>query len=225
MNIPEINTYFVHIPKTGGTSVEMFFYRNVCGFPHMQPKDIFQQFVHHYGGRTVAARYHYGQPTPERLHTGETQHLSAWQLKQWKDPAFCNANYTFAFVRNPWHRFISEVFWKQQHLGRRDHTFLGEIHVQYQEQAYHKMKILAPHNAQQWKFVYDENMNLLVDDVFKLEEIDKAEKVLSEKLNMKVKFGWENKTNKKDYSEYLTPDLKRKLYPLIEKDLEVFGYE
>ena len=217
MNIPEINTYFVHIPKTGGTSVEMFFYRNVCGFPHMQPKGIFEQFVQHYGGRTVAARYHYGQPTPERLHTGETQHLSAWQLKQWKDPAFCNANYTFAFVRNPWHRFVSETIWKQQHLGMRTHNLEAQIRMQSMESTY-QMKLNRPHNAPQYKFVYDQHFNLLVDDVFKLEEKDKAEKVISEKLNMKVEFGQHNKSKRKDYDDYLTPKIKKDLYILSSKN-------
>jgi hypothetical protein len=102
MYIPEINTYFVHVPKAGGTSVELFFLRNVCGYPDFQERNMFRQFITKYGGRINASRYHFGQPTPERLPTGETQHLSAWQLKAWNDKAFTGSKYTFAFVRNPY---------------------------------------------------------------------------------------------------------------------------
>jgi len=220
MYIPEINTYFIHIPKCGGTSVEMFFFRNVCGFPNMADNGkMFEQL-----GREIGAKYHFGQKTPEPLPTGETQHLSAWQLKEWNDPSFCNSNYTFAFVRNPWHRFVSETIWKQQHLGMRTHNLEAQIRMQSMESTY-QMKLNRPHNAPQYKFVYDQHFNLLVDDVFKLEEKDKAEKVISEKLNMKVEFGHHNKSKRKDYDDYLTPKIKKDLYPYIHKDLELFGYE
>ena len=42
---------------------------------------------------------------------------------------------------------------------------------------------------------------------------------------MKVEFGHHNKSKRKDYDDYLTPKIKKDLYPYIHKDLELFGYE
>lgn len=220
MYIPELNTYFIHIPKCGGTSVEMYFFNKVCGFPNLSPPHIFKQL-----GRENGSRYHFGNATPERLPTGETQHLSAWQLKQWDIKEFTHAAYTFAFVRNPWHRFVSETMWKQQNLGMTNHTFEAQVRLQAAQAHPSNLKITVPHNMPQWKFVFDENNVLLVDDVFKLEEMQSAEVIISEKLGRKVDFGHVNKTQRKDYSEYLTTDIKNALYPYIKKDLEIFNYD
>jgi len=226
MYIPEINTYFVHVPKAGGTSVELFFLRNVCGYPDFQERNMFRQFITKYGGRINASRYHFGQPTPEILPTGETQHLSAWQLKAWNDKAFTGSKYTFAFVRNPFHKFVSEVIWKRERLpGKVNMTFEQQIRAMEMEYQRNNMKIRTPHNAPQWKFVYDEKDNLIVDDVFRLEEMDKAQKVISEKLGIPINFGHENRTARKDYKEYLNANLVKQLKPLIQKDMEVFGYD
>lgn len=226
MYIPEINTYFVHIPKAGGTSVELFFLRNVCGYPDFKERGIFRQFITKYGGRINASRYHFGQPTPEVLPTGETQHLSAWQLKAWNDNSFMKSKYTFAFVRNPIHRFVSEVIWKRERLpGQANISFEQQIRNMQIEYERTTMKIRTPHNAPQYKFVCDEKDNFIVDDVFKLEEMGKAQKVISEKLGIDVNFGHENKTNRRDYNSYLNQTIVNNLKPLIKKDLEMFGYD
>ena len=217
MYIPKLNSYFIHIPKCGGTSVELFFFK-LHGYD-IQEKNIWPQLVR-YGN--IGPRFHFGNRISGVRY--ETQHVSAFHAQRVGLKEFTEANYTFAFVRNPWHRFVSETFWKQQTLNMKNHTFEEQIRMQRRESTRQIDRIL-PHNAPMWKFVLDNEDNLIVDDVFKMEEMDKAEKKLSEVFNMPIKFGHHNKTKRKDYSEYLTSEIKNALYPCIKKDLELFGYE
>ena len=217
MYIPKLNSYFIHIPKCGGTSVELFFFK-MHGYD-IKEKNIWPQLLR-YGN--IGPRFHFGHNVPGIKY--ETQHVTAYHSKRANIKEFMESKYKFAFVRNPWHRFVSETFWKQQVLNMKNHTFQNQIQMQ-KNNAGNSFDHIRPHNAPMWKFVYDKDMNLLVDDVFKMEEMDKAEKKLSEVFNMEIKFGHHNKTTRKDYSEYLTPEIKKNLYPYIQKDLELFGYE
>jgi hypothetical protein len=150
----------------------------------------------------------------------ETQHITAHDANERGVRQFLNADYTFAFVRNPWDRFVSEATWMQQ-KNNPEFTFEDSL-LNFRQYATDGFK---PHWSPQWKYLYDDDMNLLVDDVFKLEEIEKAEESLSERFGIQVKFGKHNTTERTHYNDYLTPELKEKLYPLIQKDLELFGYD
>ena len=214
MFLPKFNSYFIHIPKCGGTSIELFFFKQ-HGYD-LKPDNIYGQLGHKNG-----PQFHYGNRTPERLPTGETQHLSANLLKKWNNPEFVNSKYTFAFVRNPYDRFISEINWRKNIL--RNRGFDENKYLSLLEHCKHG-NIFNPHNMAMHHFVY-EGDNLLVDDVFKLEEIDKAEKKLSEVFNIDVKFGHYNKTGKGSYRDVISQDVLTRLKPLIQRDLELFGYE
>ena len=217
MYIPDLNSYFIHIPKCGGTSVELFFWE-------MHGIKLPDKKIH--PGPENAHRFQWGWRVPGLGY--ETQHISAYHAKIREIPEFLNADYKFAFVRNPWDRFISEILWKRETFGPK-HNEHSQIRRMIMDKGYSEggVHFRAPHDAPMWKFVYDDNMELLVDDVFKLEEIDKAEKKLSEVFNREIKFGHYNKAKLADkpYKEYYTDRIVERLYPLIQKDLEVFGYE
>jgi len=213
MYIPNYNTFFIHVTKCGGTSVELFFL-NDAGFNYSY-KDLTNGTK-----RSRISEFFIGRKLKPPLGY-ETQHITALDAKERGVRQFLNANYTFAFVRNPWDRFVSETFWMQQKTDLEEFTF-EEALASYKYQLEGKFK---PHCSPMWKSLYDDDMNLLVDDVFKLEEIEKAEESLSKRFGIPVKFGKHNTTERTHYNDYLTPELKEKLYPLIQKDLELFGYE
>lgn len=217
MYIEQFNSYFIHVPKAGGSSIEKFFF-NLAGLqPDMH--NVFGSL-----GRKEAAKWHFGNRVPGLRHS-ETQHMTVWDCKKFEVKEFLNADYTFSIVRNPWDRFISEVFWKRERLNMKNHTFQDQLVLQALCCDNNLNNNLRPHNTPQWKFIYDEWGHQGVDDVFKLEELDKAEKKLSEVFNTHVKFPHINTTKRNHYDEYLTEDLKKHLYPVIKDDLEIFGYE
>jgi hypothetical protein len=215
MYIPNLNSYFIHIPKCGGTSIELFFFK-------MHGLDLPDRDLgRHLNGKPDGKKFNWGWRVPGVRY--ETQHITAYHCKKYDVEDFKKSTYKFTFVRNPWERFVSEVFWKRQRMNMNI-SFEKQLQMHATE-VNESIDIAQPHNAPMWKYVYDENNNLLVDDIFKLEEMDKAEKILSEKFGRKISFGHVNKTDKKDYREYLSPEIRKQLYPLIKKDLEVFGYE
>ena len=217
MYIQQFNSYFIHVPKAGGSSIEKFFF-NLAGLqPDMH--NVFGSL-----GRQEAAKWHFGNHVPGLRHS-ETQHLTAWDCKRYNVTEFLNADYTFAVVRNPWHRFVSEVIWKRERLNMKKHTFKDQIALQGILCDNNLSNNNRPHNTPQWKFVFDENGRQAVDDIFKLEELHKAEKKLSEVFGIEVKFPHVNITKRNNYEEYLTEDIKRHLYPIIRADLEIFNYE
>jgi|GEM_PF-6495375 hypothetical protein len=215
MYIPKFNSYFIHIPKCGGSSIEQYFFNLDGLYPNME--NVFGSL-----GREVGSKYHFGNYVRGLQHS-ETQHLSVWDCRRYQVNDFLNSNYKFAFVRNPWHRFVSEVHWKRKHLRMTNHSFQDQIEMQKRFADNNLSNNLRPHNTPQWKFVFNEEGKLAVDDVFKLEEIDKAEKRLSEVFGVEVKFPHVNKTEKKNYE--IDQGIKNQLLPLIKTDLEVFGYE
>lgn len=212
MYIPKYNSFFIHVTKCGGTSVELFFL-NDAGLNYSYND------MTNGGTRSRLQEYFIAKKLKPQLGY-ETQHITALDAKNRGIRQFLNADYTFALVRNPWNRFVSETMWMQQKRNIQEFTF-DEALASY-EYEYKLEGKFNPHCAPMWKYLYDKDMNLLVDDVFKLEELDKAEKALSKRFGIPVKFGKHNTTER---TEELTEDVKEKLYPLIKKDLELFNYE
>jgi len=215
MYIPNLNSYFIHIPKCGGTSVELAFFK-------MHGIDLPDRNIgRHLNGNALGEKFNWGWRVPGLRY--ESQHITAYHCKKYNVADFNKSTYKFAFVRNPWERFISEVFWKRQRM-LLNVSFEKQIDLYFSE-INSDINIKHAHNAPMWKYVYDENGMLLVDDIFKLEEIDKAEKILSEKFGRNISFGHFNKTDRKEWQDYITPDIREKLLPALQRDLEVFGYE
>lgn len=213
MYIPNYNTFFIHVTKCGGTSVELFFL-NDAGFNYSY-KDLTNG-----AKRSRISEFFIGKKLKPPLGY-ETQHITASDAKQREVRQFLNSDYKFAIVRNPWDRFVSETMWLHQKTDLEEFTF-DQALASYEYQLEEKFN---PHCSPMWKYVYDADMNLLVDDVFKLEELDKAEQSLSKRFGIPVKFGKHNTTERTHYSDYITPEIEKRLYPLIKKDLELFGYE
>ena len=202
----DINVLFIHIPKTGGTVIE----ENILKIFNMR----FQNLPL-YGGKTnTLLDFPYNNKS--------LQHQFYTTIYQFRDKL--NVNFDnikiFSVVRNPYDRIISDLFhWK---LIKKDFTA---------EQVYNTIKNnylyrddLDNHNVPQYKFIVDENYELIKNiKIFNTETLNEANDKLNKYLGFNININ--QKGVNKDYSKYLNKDSISLINTFYKKDFELFNYK
>lgn len=201
---------FVHIPKTGGSSIEKYLDIRI------RTKNLYRHSGH------VKLQYN-GMWYP--LH-----HLPATHIKKIY-PALFKKYYKFSFVRNPYQRILSLYLWlndeKWQHLQNNvsDGNILS-ITKHFERWLDSFLKKNNYMKLTQTQFLYSKN-KLIVDDVYKFENINSELERLKVKLNDNFNSNEiHNATVKSfDRNKLLTDAVKEKIYNFYKEDFDNFGYE
>jgi len=223
------NIIFIHIPKTGGGSIE-------------KSLGIFGEDNN--GSLNPNLNILYGKKNNKLL-----QHLTISEIKGIKNKEYKTYK-KITFVRNPFDKLLSEYFWRIQRYGKNKidfKYFLMEEAIPrknkintYVKNFYKDEKIISSmdiHYMEQYKFLINNN-NLDVDSIGKFEdfEIDFKKlfnkKLLNYKIN-KSKVDYFYYLSKKFLPKFIKKRLYRKFYDndsrkLVEeeykKDLDLFNY-
>ena len=146
------NCIFVHIPKTAGRSVEMFFI-NKLNLDRDKNEDRAQLLIN-------------DNPDPAKG-TEKLSHLSALEYVQCGHIAQQEFSgcYKFSFVRNPWARLVSEYRYRNflSHKNFKDFV-MNKLPAPGRDDKYR-------HIMPQTEMLYDKAGNLLVDFVGKFERL------------------------------------------------------
>lgn len=195
---------FIHIPRTGGTSIEERIWPN-----QRDPETLWMGFID---------KYH------NKYQTGGLQHLLARQIKEEIDTNIFNSYWKFSVVRNPWDKIISQYFYTQK--KPRILSFLGVEEIKSLEEY---LELISKKKyvqwEEQWKFLYDDNKECLVDDVYRFEFFKEIAINIYQKLNLPLTILHLNKTNHKHYSEYYTSETKEMVAEMYATDILTFNYE
>lgn len=191
---------FIHIPKTGGTTIE--------NYMKTIDKPIF------YGG--------YG-----KLKNIIFQHLNYKNYIKFFGKEEYNKFIKFSIVRNPYDRLISEYYWSKLNIGFKSNKtfdyFLNQVEDIVTNRKYN-LTIHHNHFIPQYEFICDSNNNIVVDKLFKFEEFNEILKFLNEKkYNTKKEKNLNVSKNKEKI--ILNNNQKKKIYELYKKDFEIFKYE
>jgi hypothetical protein len=184
---------FVHINKTGGTSIEKAFgsKRDFSISDQIIPKDIIDQV-----GMQVWADY-----------------------------------YTFAMIRNPWDRFISEYFFRKTsplcppRVALTSKMSFKEFVLDRYEAMHNpstaKSELIRFQSQILW--LLDQRGNLMVDFIGCFDFLQESFDAI--KPNSRMKLPHENKTDHKYYSEYYDEESMNLVRKLHLEDIEAFNYK
>jgi hypothetical protein len=188
---------FIHIPKTGGTSIEQFI------------KDHDRNILLLLGVKNNRSLQH--------LLASEVKLIAPYLYKKY---------YKFSIVRNPYDRLLSEYYWNPTinlayKSGKSKKEFLNSITDIIKNNKYYD-NIYNDHFIPQYYFLYNNNNKLLVNQIFKYEDLDWVSKYLKKKLNINRDFPYLNKNNIE--KENWNDEEKEIIYNLYKNDFLYFGY-
>lgn len=211
MVIHDCKAVFIHIPKTGGVSLTHAIMSEILGYrTHGEigkmPNDLKFRFE-----VRNAQKHAFGKAfVPHHLSKG-----------QWDE------YYKFAVVRNPWDRLISEFHWRQTRPAHRPSTNLDEFITYCEKRMNSKSSrdIYWAHAQLQSDFVTGRKGKLLVDKLYRFENMPDTYIDLARKLNLPLRNEKHNTSDHKHYREYYNTKQRDRVAKLYRKDIEGFGYE
>lgn len=210
---------FVHIPRTGGSSIEVMF--------------------------ELRDRQKFWGISPEIVPDRSLQHLRWRELKPLLPRDFVNAAYTFAIVRNPWDRFASEFFWRKRWFERdlasnpesvagfhydKDHflsldAFVDVLHLPLETRLLEHGSFDG-HLETQMSFLTDEAGRVALDYVGRFEnyedDVRRIARRVGRDLDQVVRR--QSSARDKDYRIYYSSYARDAVAAFYGEDLEAFGY-
>lgn len=211
---------FVHITKTGGSAIEKA----------AATAGINWGACHYMKNQMMGCFTPDFTPSPKeaaQIPVTRFQSPSPWHtpLQYFVNHPFPNAS-TFAVVRNPYDRYISEYYcpWGGAHVppeNKDDPKVMNDY-----------MQRRIPNESQQhWLpqhyYIYDDNGKQIVDHVLKFENLDQefAELMAQYQLNVVLPPSHVNQSKKKLTVKDLTPETLEVINRFAARDFELFGYE
>lgn len=207
----DINTLFIHIPKTGGTSLEEY----------LKTKSTQTIYSILNEGNILYEKYN--------IETHSLQHLTYNEIYKYKDLLNIDINDNLkilTIVRNPYDRAISALFF---HKLIDKNTNKNEIYKILKKFIYSNK--YDSHNIPQYKFLLEnnDNDNNIKKDIiiFKTEDLrtqlnnygytDFNDTMFCYQSNLPI-------SNDSKYSEYLNKESIQLINDFYKKDFEIFNY-
>ncbi len=211
-----LKAIFIHIPKTGGTSIEA-----VLGM-HGDRDDV---GVVPYADQVADREHLYGR----RL-----QHLSAERLRaELDDEAAFSSYFKFSVVRNPWDRLVSTCAWSGRKWAR------GEMleHAEFDAFVRRTHAALAaprgapqaapphPHVVPQVEYLFDAAGHSWMDFIGRTETLGQDWQVIRRRLGIDVDLPTRMRSVHRPYREYYDAETRDLVAGIYARDIEMFGYE
>jgi sulfotransferase famil protein len=213
------NLIFIHIPKTGGTSIESW-------LQMFRPDQL------------RSARPRAALDPPNKV----PQHFTLRELRRNLPPEWVDSCYKFAFVRNPWDRFLSEYVWRrklwaqtapreraQRYYRAGDleslEAFVGMLNLP-EGQRVDARRGFDGHLETQLSYVVDESGSIGVDFVGRFETFESDLRRLAEHVEIELLDTPHERRGERrsDYRAYYTDYSRRAVEAFYETDAATFGY-
>lgn len=215
----QLKFLFVHIAKTGGTSVRAALKRSCWKDPYRIPSYLCDR-ISHLCGHRIAAKL--------------PRHAAAVGAKEMITPAQFNALFKFTFVRNPWDRHVSAY----HHFLRDQESLLDELRISSFDdftewllvdgKSYlgRKHVLVAATRRSQAEHIMDVDGKMLVDFIGRYERLsDDFDKVCRRIQLDSVKIPHRRRSSRRrDYRPYYTDHSAELVGQAYHLDLTLLGY-
>ena len=193
---------FIHIPKAAGTSIEK--YMDIA-----EDDRVFN---------TV------------NLTGALLKHFTASQIQKYVSTKIYDSYETFTVIRNPWDRMVSMYEFSKQYIMPTIcnfnldfilESYSFEIFIELVEQKY-----LEPYFRDQLSYIKNSRNQIIVNNIFRFEDLGKAQNFLQKHLKRKEKLELENRTlHRKHYSQYYDDKLKTRVQKIFQEEIDFFKYK
>jgi hypothetical protein len=195
---------FVPVPKTGTHAVRQALRE------HLGPDDIEQV------GLFVSKQFPY--PELARLRHG---HLSLRDVRPYVGAEVVDGYFSFAFVRNPFDRFVSYCSFMTRESGAFDRDPRGTM----RRIAFELRPMQHIHFQPQYTLLTDEHGRLSVDYVGRVEQLQHGYDEVCSRIGIPSRpLDRVNASRRGDYRGYYDPQLIDSVAALYRRDLELFDY-
>lgn len=161
----EFRTIFIHIPKTGGSSIEQLIWPMENG---RSENDLWMGFKD---------AYH------NKYQTGGLQHLLADQVRSVLGDEVFYSYFKFAMIRNPWDKALSQYRYM---AGRPD--LMSFIGMTEHDCLKRYLELIKKKEHVQWmpqhRFVMNESGDHLVDYIGRFESFNQAVQLVTQRIGM-----------------------------------------
>ena len=195
---------FVAVPKTGTHSVRQALRE------HLGPEDIEQVglFVNKSFPWQELARIRHG-------------HLSIEQLRPFLGSERVDAYFKFAFVRNPFDRFVSYCAF----MTRQNNAFAMNPRGVMRQVLFELRPLDHVHFQPQFSLLSNESGELITDYVGRVEQLQQCYDHVCERIGLPgSRLAHVNRSRRGDYRQYYDAELRQEVAKLYRRDLELFDY-
>lgn len=228
----DLRCIFIHVPKTGGTSIAKALAASHGDSQHgvkWNERGLWDHIVAHPQGHGLLSRFLKMCPL-NSIAGFYQQHLAACLLRDFLRPEAWSDYFKFAIVRNPWDRavsiytFTAAQFEMDRTLrGHHERAALFERCSSFTDFARLLPLFFFP---DQVSFIDDGDGNLLVDFLGRFESLDSDFAAICARLKIECTLPHLNASAERDeYRRYYTEETRAIVGHVFARDVERFGYE
>ena len=199
------NCIFIHIPKSGGSSIENM----IWPVEERTEEQLWMGLV---------------SPFRNKYQTGGLQHLKAAQVEQETGKEFYEQAVKFTFVRNPWDKIISQYISMKTRYKLR--CFIG---MNKNDSLMTYLELIKQTKHIQWeeqhKFFMDENETVLVDHVLRFEDFEAEAKRILNIIGVEYSaILHSNRGCRTEYQDYYNNETRAIVADMFSRDIELLDY-
>jgi len=205
----DVNILFIHIPKTGGTSIERYLANKYKIL--LNDKSLFM-FLNK--STKISKEFN------KKISLQHQTYNTIYKYRDIFNVKFDDKLIIFTIVRNPYTRIISDLF----HLKLiKSDSLKDEVFTIINKYIITRPYIYDNHNIPQYKYIIDSDENIIKNiKILRIESLnDDMKKIGFNDFNI---FANKNKLDINDYDNYLNDDSIKLINSFYEKDFTLFNY-